>query len=227
MVNDFSYVILPGRMVTAGYEDLYDNLYSCWKRGWEETFKEDGLDYKAHPNNFIRHNYVVGIFNHLEVVGFHAYSLFNLKSLAHMDHSYFDPFRRTSLRQLQSVSSAPVFTMEYLYVAPKWRKTLSGISYASILIQLGLRIFSMTEADCALGVGRNNRSVSRYAYDKGAVILEGGIPLFGGTVDLFYFPKSGIKNNLTEEERQLEEKLWDNRADPFTLTSYTEKKAYA
>jgi hypothetical protein len=108
--------------------------------------------------------------------------------------------------------------MEYLFVHPDWRKTTSGISFASILIQLGLKIFEQSPANVALGVGRNNRSVSRYAYEKGAISLEQNIAMHGNTVDLFYFPKQDLKNNLSDLEQDLAEKLWSDRIDPENLT---------
>ncbi len=221
MSDNLCYVILNGRHPIYGQEYRYDQLYLLWKSGWEETFREDKIEYKSNANNFIRNDFVVGIFNDQNPIGFHAYSIFNLNSIAHSRHPYFDPFKSKAEERLRNLNVKSAFTMEYLFVHPEWRKTTSGMSLASILIQLGLRIFEQSSADVALGVGRNNRSVSRYAYEKGAVSLEQNIAMHGNTVDLFYFPKNELRNNLSDQEQDLAEKLWTDRIDPENLTYST------
>jgi hypothetical protein len=176
---------------------------------------------KPTAEDFIRQQFVTGLFVGDKPVSFHGYGLFDLEALPHLDLHYFHPFRSKALSELQLRNVKKVMTLEYLLLDPEFRKTKVGKSLASLVVSLSLRAFQTTSADAAIGVTRNDRGVNNMVYKKGAVCLEASSHLHNVTIDVVAFFKSQIVEDLQGQDFDLFQHIWNERMDRTGLTRQT------
>ena len=131
--GNHSYFVISGGMTEPEIEGTHNLLYSAWQAGWLATYSELNSHSKAQSPDFIRQTLIGGIMREDTVVAVQCYTRFNLRMQAHREHPYFAFYPADIIENLVQNSAGQVMTMEYLYVSPDFRRSKSGVSFASIM----------------------------------------------------------------------------------------------
>lgn len=85
-IFDLQYVILPGTSPCHfEHQELHDRAYLFWKNFWQDVYKSSD-DVVA--DDFMRQIVPVVLYKS-EIVAMHLYTIFNPKSAAAQEHTYF------------------------------------------------------------------------------------------------------------------------------------------
>jgi hypothetical protein len=213
-----SYYLLDCRGSQPQFKAIQELVYSAWKRGWATTYRELQSEAEPQSNEFLRQSFMAAIVCEAEVVGCHLYSFWDLHSRIHLENPYFADYPESVLEAFRSRGASDVMTMEYLYVSPQWRKSLTGISYAEILLSLALRILSQVDAAAAIGIARNDRKMNSVIYRKGAECMATDLIMHHVDVDIISVFQGAAIEDLIGQENDIFERLWAERIDPLGIT---------
>ena len=167
-IKDSKYVLIPGKMEPSHpYFELYKNVYHLWKTTWKKVFGDVGSPDHFSPDDFYRQDIIPVICYEDEPIAAHFYTLFHMENPAALDHHYFDIFPEESLMKLQQSQSKRLMSMEYLTVAPGFRKSVMGFSLAEVIGTLGVRLLKEIHYDAALGVAVKAATVDKMATKVG------------------------------------------------------------
>lgn len=221
-IEDLEHILLPGNTSRELRDNIlnsprlqqYNQFYEDWKTSWNQTYKELKSESSAQPNDFLRQDILAGLFFENEPIALQTYAIFDLRWSAHRDHSYLSPFPSKYLDSLHHQNLNRLWTVQFLFVKPEWRKNLQQVSVSEVLAILGIRAFYASQADIMIGVARADRKINEMLYRRGASVIQRGLTLHNVAIDLLKFDRNDqliLKTDRPEDEYI--EKFWNDRID--------------
>lgn len=213
-IFETEYHILPGNP-GPGFQkiELYHRAYMMWKEFWEQVYGDAGAADCFKPDDFLRQDFIPVLTYKNEIVAMHLYTLFNTTNYAVRDHRYFAFYPENFFSYLSDKQSPYAMSIEYLTVAPGWRKRNVGFSIGESLIGCSLNYLEPTNAQVAIAPARTDNKVHTMCYNFGFDCFEAGITKRNFSVDLVAGFKEKVQKNPSEKINQLIEHMWAHRQD--------------
>lgn len=146
--------------------ELVNKCYALWTEEYGKDLASRGAT--LNRDEFQRARVLAIITSGKELVGFHQYSIFDLRENSSRDHSYVRGLGEDVVSKLTEANIQTFMALEYLTVAPAFRsKGGSGPKISEILIRLSTRVMRELGADAALGIARIDRKVNSTADNIG------------------------------------------------------------
>lgn len=179
---ELNYCILPGnsRQLNAGLT-LHNKVFDTWMTFWTEVLANLPSSCSPNPNEFSRQTFISALFTpNYEVVGFSLHSLFNLKSKADINHSYFTQNYDSQLvSRLEARNLGVVMTFEYLTIKSEFRSKNLGYPLAPVLAGLAHQLQKEINVDASIASCRSDFKVDKIAKMFGATELSEGGTIHG------------------------------------------------
>ena len=215
-LDELAYVILPGKP-SLGFKsiELYNAAFVYWKAFWGEILRDVGAPADAlKADDFMRQDFITVLLVGAEIVGLHAYSLFDVRQQAPLEHTYFAKyFPESSLEKMLEGAPRSLMTMEYFSVSRAWRSAQAGVSLGAALAILGLRVAAVLDVDRIVTAARADVPAAAMAYELGAVPLAKDLEIFGKPTDIVCWRSELVSQSAYPEARALAERLWADRRD--------------
>jgi len=211
------YIILPGKITSPNADpkvvSLLDEAYFLWKNIWDSTFKGNGVEKKASPDDFFRQNFIPIIKNETDIIAIHLYSIFNLSSKAMREHSYLkNNFNDKFFSVMEQENIKLAMTMESLIVHPDYRRTKIGQSYFLAISYLGMQLFAdFTNCDAIIAPVRRDVGIAEAAEKIGFSATDKNITLYNTPVDLVYLKRNSEIKYPDDIIRQQVKNLWNEK----------------
>lgn len=210
--SDLSYTLLSGDPARNGASArLHDETFVFWKDFWTSLFRSVGSSQQVNPDDFRRQNYLSVFTAGEKVVALHTYTLFDLAYRSERDHSYFTRYySESALAAIQAAGVRKAMTMEYFSVAPEWRSKQIGVSFASIVAGVGVRLAQSLGVDAILSVARTDIGVDRIGKAFGAEAV-GTLSAHNTPVELLAFYKQRLHPHADPTISRWVEHFWNAR----------------
>jgi hypothetical protein len=154
-LESLEYRVVSGKPSPETDPALHDAVYTFWKQFWSEVYRSVGESGDLSPDDFARQDRIAVFLHEGKVVALHAYTLFDLRFRAQRECSYFARhFADVALRKLEQLGARRVMSMEYIAVSPEWRSKQLGVSLASVIVGLGLRLAETLGVDASISSAR-------------------------------------------------------------------------
>ncbi|MES2768672.1 MAG: hypothetical protein V4596_05945 [Bdellovibrionota bacterium] len=224
--NHLKYIIISGKFPEdQSLHALHNKAFLYWKNFWNNIFKENGTDDTVNADHFWRQDLVTLLMDGDEIAGQHLYSFFHLKSLASKNHSYFvEGFNEEYFVQLNQRKGSTVMSVEYLAVAPDWRKKNCGVSLGTVLIGLACQHQKLHNISVLTAPSRVDVKVDRMVAEHGGEVIVGGLEMHNTPVSLMAIFREKTKVHDDLSISSLIDRLWNERTD---YTSVKEKQKIA
>lgn len=167
-MGNFKYHLFNPRELTPETVELSNKIYEAWCNVYSDVL--GSVNEPLNADDFHRNDIIVCITDgdqNDRIVGFHLYSVFDLRSKAHLDHHYMKAFDEVTLARFQSRKINTLMSMEYLTVLPEYRSRNSDVNWSEIIIALGSRVMDVSSWDAVIGTGRKDLHVRRKAAHSG------------------------------------------------------------
>lgn len=225
-MNTYQFRILDPRRVDAHPDaiPLSNQLYTTWKAVFSKVVEDAGgvLD----PDDYFRSSFALVIYSGTEIVGFSMCTEFDLRLYSSLEHHYWRALDTTTVEKLQRKNVNRIMSMEYLTVLDKWRKNEERISWAEVLVGLGLFYQDHFPMDAMIGTPRADLTMSATCEGMGGISVQTPIQKmnYPCAVQIFDRKEVGQRhfNNLSTN-RQVSE-LWADRTD-FRMPTTPQKAA--
>ena len=199
--------------VTEDDPQFHNRVFRFWRDFWRQVFADNGTYELPQVDDFLRQDTISVITCGAEIAAMACSSQFNLGSEAAKNHPYLIRAGETFIHSQCKKGRQRLMTIEHLAVGRDFRKQMLGISLASVLIGLKLRLFHSLGANLCLGMSRSDVKVDRILSDFGAVPVSPTYMLHGTPcVNMAFFPEriTGHRDPAIESAITY---LWQERRD--------------
>jgi hypothetical protein len=208
-LTKLTYQIMAARFPLGENESTDRNvIYSAWYKLWSDVYNSSGSDYTLNADEFLRQDLVTCIKYNQQVAAIHLYSLFDLRCSADLESHYFQFFSPHYIETLKKRNVETAMSMEFLTVMPEFRKSITGVSLASTIIQLGTHVFTQLAADAIIAPARRDVKVHEAAYDLGFECIEEDTLQRGFRCDLIACFQGRQRASRLTEVNNLATRLW-------------------
>jgi hypothetical protein len=219
LANDLDrlrYVILPGKP-RFGFPatGLYDQAYSFWRQFWTRVLTDVGAASTPEPDEFCRQDLVCLLLDERdEIAAMMCYTFYDLGLRATTDRQYFSRyFTPEFFGALRDRGITRLMSLEYLSVAPVWRRNGGAASLARLISVLGLRQVAQFGCDAGIAAARCDVGVDKLSHELGAESIVRGLKVHGIETDLVAFVRDRIQEPRDPRVADLVARLWDERLD--------------
>nr|BFD60038.1 hypothetical protein CKG001_21450 [Bdellovibrio sp. CKG001]BFD63444.1 hypothetical protein BdHM001_21250 [Bdellovibrio sp. HM001] len=180
-MGNFKYHLFNPRELNSETAMLSNKIYEAWCAVYSEVL--GAVNEPLNADDFHRNDIIVCITDGDKddrIVGFHLYSVFDLRSKAHLDHHYMKAFDEVTLSRFRQRGITTLMSMEYLTVLPEYRSRNTDVNWSEIIIALGSRVMDVSPGwDAVIGTGRKDLHVRRKA-------AHSGLEYFGDVMKMNY-----------------------------------------
>ncbi|WP_413557285.1 hypothetical protein [Bdellovibrio sp. HCB209] len=164
---NFSYRLIYTLATKTEQEvQLINKCYALWADEYGKDLASRGAT--LNRDEFQRARVIAVITRGDDLVGFHQYSVFDLREQSSLAHSYVRALGEDVVKKLTENKITSFMALEYLTVAPEFRgRAAAGPKISEILIRLGLRVMRELGADASVGIARIDRKVNSTADNIG------------------------------------------------------------
>jgi hypothetical protein len=219
------YVLLPGKP-RFGFPatGLYDEAYAFWRQFWTRVLTDVGAARAPEPDEFCRQDLVCMLIDERdEIAAMMCYTFYDLSLRATTDRQYFSRYFTPEFFQtLKERGIMRLMSLEYLSVAPVWRRGGGAASLARLISVLGLRQVAQYGCDAGIAAARCDVGVDKLSHELGAESVVKGLRVHGIETDLVAFLRERIREPDDPSTARLIAKLWDERTD-HTETKSTKR----
>lgn len=183
--SKINYKIFSGRnYLQHGELEIRNKSFEVWNSVWKKVYEEKEEGFKLSSDEYSRQDLICALTYESQIAALHLYSFFNLASAPDMKSHYFNFFSDYYINELKSQNVKSVMSMEFLTVAPEFRKTNFGFPTGSLICELGTRVFGLTKADAIVAPARVDVKVNQIAYDIGFTCIEKAVMQRGFECDM-------------------------------------------
>lgn len=221
---DIKCTLLPGKFVDNNpVPVLYNDVYTYWKNTWTEYFEKAGSPPGSlNIENFMRHSFLITLHSGDKIAGTLLSTLFNINALTTFDHPGVKLFPEEVLNKLADEKTGTAITGEYLSVPPDFRKDITGISLAAVMVGLKMKIFKELECKMALATTIRKAKVDEIALKYGYKEV-GSYEKCGVDCIMLYNTQATLKEHSDPAIQEMVNRLWNTRSDITGLTSKKQK----
>jgi len=198
-------------LLGSEHSDVRDSAYRFWKSFWTDVYRAVGNDEGPHDDDFHRQTYLSVITENDEVVALHTYTIFDLASEADRNHSYFRRYYSTdAIDALRRSGVKRAMTMEYFSVNRDWRSKHVGMSFASVVAGLGVRLAQNIGVDAIVSAARTDVGADRIGKAFGAETVA-TTQVNGVNTELLVFHRDAMHAHADATIEQWVQHFWDRR----------------
>ncbi|MBV2169419.1 MAG: hypothetical protein KUL82_12000 [Bdellovibrio sp.] len=185
---------------------------TCFQH-WYDIFSKDveARGATLNEDEFHRARVLAVLQSEDAVVGFHLYSIFDLRELPSKRHSYLKGIPESAKSVIDERGSRSLMAMEYLTVCPDYRaEMIAGARAAELIVRLGLKVLNSLGLDAAIGVARVDRKVNSLADSIGCeeiMLME----KYNNKCSLMYFDRRIHVAKGNPFVMNMVETLWNQR----------------
>ena len=132
-----------------------ESAYRLYKSQWSETFQELRVDKRIRSDGFLNRKLIGYFESELKCVGFVLLSAFDISRFSMRDQSYFEPYPFEVVGQMRSLGHCNVMAFSALTVADDWRRAVTEIPIADIVVGIGTTLFMDSDATALICYTRN------------------------------------------------------------------------
>lgn len=212
---DFKYYILEtSPLFSKEAIDVSNKSYILWEKIWLETFGAKNKADKLIRDHFLRSDILTALVDRFgNIAGIHLYTFMNFETEAAKASSFFQSLTPETISELKQRGLKNGICMEYLSVAPEYRKTTSGIPFGELLIGLGFELMKSYEMDCVFGTSREDVKVDRMAASFGGYRMGQTLNKYDYPCRLTVIPKWASSEHGFEIRDNKVAELWASRVD--------------
>lgn len=213
MLNDFQYKILS-KYSLSDSEDRsdYEQAYRFWGNTWREIFASVGSPEAFLVDDFYRPDIIPVLKYKNQIVGLICSTIFNTQNPCVFDMRYFSIFNPTALSWVFERQPKSIMSMEFLTVAPEFRKNEMGFSLAEVLILLSFIYLNEQQIDMAVGVAVKVAGVDKLATNLSAHVIGYDVKRGNLVCNLLGQVKEGVSLHHPNKELDLfAQNLWSRR----------------
>lgn len=218
-MQSVSCTILPGRYTTAQtVPTIYNDVYKYWVRTWSQFFEKAGSPPDSlNIENYMRHSFVIALRLENKIIGSLHSSLFNLGADVTYDHPCIKPYPKELLDMLREKGKGLCVTGEYLSADPEFRREVTGISLADVMIGLQMQVFLNLKLEIAFGAAVRAAKVDaickKYGYREVGSYLKIGVDCI-----MLYNTQESYRTHPDSEVMEMVNRCWRNRDDQTGMT---------
>ena len=173
---------------------IENQLFERWHQVWTETFQNLGSNPRGFAHDFSRFSFVYCLLDKAHtIVAFLCSTIFDARSSAHKEHSYFKRYPKAFIQACEDEASPLLSSLEYCYVSPEWRKAQLPFSLVDILLCLCARRAYSWGIPRVIAVTRNDRSVNQVVYQRGGEAVVSNADLHNVKIDMISLQQSHFK----------------------------------
>lgn len=204
--SHMKYVVLPGKLMGAKYQDIYEEIFRFWIAQWQKTFSDLGINFAEVSDEFCRHEEITALLHEEKVIGCVLLDQFDLANQVHLKHHYFANYPKSVLEKLATISTGrPIMTVGYLALDPTYRQ---GQGVTDLILGLAVRRFLHSDCQALITYTRNTRRTHELTYRVGAIPVAQNISVRGEPSDFVYFDRTSIAKLNQHEHVEIMDKLW-------------------
>ncbi len=215
LTRSLKYFQVPGTP-PPGYRqtELHDRAYRFWLDFWTQVLKKNRTDKAPNPDDFLRQTVVGFLESQGEIVALHAHSFFDTGCVGTRAHSYFSRyFSDDYLKSLHAQGANTLLSMELYSVLKAWRSPKIGVSLASVMIGLGVKLAQEWNVDAAVGIARVDVGVDRLVQEQGAVVVGDVRRIYNTPCKQIAFFPQAMRPHPSADVSHLVEAFWNQRTD--------------
>jgi hypothetical protein len=213
-LSELSCSLFPARAAAfSPFLQINNKTYAHWKEIWSETLKLPQGDLLS-ADNFLRQDVICSLQYRQTVIGVISSSYFNLDQMAYEDQAYLRVYPLEQLRQENAAGSPLIMSIECLSVDKRFRKSELGISIGSVLLGLGMKIFSESSSKIVIGMARSKNHVDEMCYKFGFQPF-GKIEKHGHPCTLIVNSRQTLKSHDDLLVYKTVKSLWEKKANYF------------
>lgn len=193
---------------------LHDRTFQFWMDFWTQLFRSNGSSALPNPDDFLRQE-AIGVLEHDgEIVGLHGHGYFDLSLAAPRKSSYFARyFGEAFYETLRRRGAERVLSMETYALRPEWRQQALGVSLASVMIGLSLRVAEAWRVDASVGIARIDIGVHRFVQAQGGVFAGPEVQVYNTPCRPVAIFAADVRPHPKAAVNSLVERFWRNRVD--------------
>lgn len=211
--TDFQYYIISKHSKQSQSIELINLIYESWLKVWSRVFTEGERKFTPNVDDFLRQDYIVGLFYQSQLVGFHFYSLFDLNKKMSELHSYFSGIDPESFERLRVENKNQIMSMEYLTVMPEFRKGVFSVPWAEVIISLGQKFLDSLGGDLCFGTARKDIRVDNMGVKLGFQSLQLPISKYSYPCEVMICNRQSRLEHPNDEIADLINFIWNHRID--------------
>lgn len=197
--------------------EIQNLVYDSWKVLWRGVFDQVGRGEDLDPDDFFKQNLITALTMENEVVGFNLSTFYDLNRHVSSEHSYFGDIDKDLMSELRASGLQRLMSIEYLSVNPKWRRSLTGISFSDVLMSLGTTLLPYLSCDAVIGTARVDVKVDAASVRLGFKPYQ-VIKKYDYECRVVVCTEQSAKPHSDPLTRQLINSLWATRNDLSRLT---------
>ncbi len=186
-----------------------NRAYAHWREIWKDILV---LDHHFYSDAFLRQDIICCIHKGKEIVGLITASFFPTYLDSTENHSYLLAFPMEKILAAKGAIYPDIMSIEYLSVAPSWRKSELGISLGSVLLGLSMEAFKSSQAGCVLGTARTKLHVDEMCAQFGFAPI-GRVQKYGLDCALIVNERNQVTSHPDEAVGGLVKNLWMSKRD--------------
>ena len=193
---------------------LYNQAFHFWRSFWSKVMADNGTDDQINAYDFTRTEIVTLITYQSEIVAMHLYSILNIETDSIAYHPYFTgQEERIFFDELRKRRCRSAMPAEYLTVNEKFRKSVTGFSFAPIVSGLAYKVQRHFGVDAVLGRCRQDMKVNERMLEVGGVTLKHDVMLHNTPTDFCAVFLKDLKEHPLVEVQSKVDQLWNSRID--------------
>jgi hypothetical protein len=213
LFKGLKFVLCPGSLPAKEYQPIYEEVYSCWRQVWQETYTELNLNKALYSDAFTRQDLIGAVFKNDHCLGMCFFRWCDARQPDFSVDSYFSNWTPEHLNVLRSRGDE-IIVSSYFTIHPLARRGNLGFSMKDLLVAISIETFMNSQAHAMAGNLRVDKKVNEVCKKWGGYLIESDVPAGNGmTGDLMGFFKDVIQSRPPMElDGQLRE-LWKNRLE--------------
>lgn len=210
--KDFRFVLCPGSMPEPSFQNLYNQIYQCWREVWTDAFKELNVKKFLNSDSFTRQDYVGAIFYKDQCVAMAFFRWATPERQEFFHDSYFKDWGPDHINTLCSRGPRIIVCSNFT-VHKLGRGQSLGVSIKDLLSGMVMQTFLNSEADAMTGAVRIDRGVNKASLRWGAYSIAERVSCEYGEdhIELIGLFKDYVREQPKHELNDLAEAIWQDR----------------
>lgn len=206
----FKYILMSPHFVPDEQVELFNKLFDCWDETFSKVLEDSGD--KLDHDDFFRFDTIGMLMYNNEIVATQNFTQWDLRLKSSKAHHYIASLENSTVEKLVAEGRHKVFSFEYFFVAPEWRKRSQSLPFLEIMVGLGLKHVQETDAAGFIGTPRTDIKVDQMTIKLGAHYLQQPIHKMKYECAVVYFPRTIQLQYTHPEAKTWVQQLWKARS---------------
>lgn len=192
---------------------LVNQAFAVWRSIYKQELEIRGLT--LHEEDFWNCRLLGIIESDGQIIATLFSNIFDLRSQVVESHRYFKDISLERIESFRQQGLQRFMSMEYLLVNPNFRGHKSTVNWAEVIVGLGFNALLNSSCDAVVGIGREDKKVSRIFVKMGGVetdfLIKNQTPC-----RVVVMPKNDYHEHENAKTRRYIETLWAGKQNHAT-----------